>query len=80
MEALKFRARIGKDGILQLVMPDELRDQEVEAVVVLRMLEDRKTDALGWPIGFFERTYGAFADEPLERGDQGEHEIRDEIE
>lgn len=80
MEAMKFRARVGRDGILQLEMPDELWGQEVEAIVVLQPLKEMETGRLGWPIGFFDRTYGAFADNPIERGDQGEHEIRDEIE
>ncbi|MBZ0316304.1 MAG: hypothetical protein K8L91_07795 [Anaerolineae bacterium] len=80
MEAMKFRTRVGQDGILQLEMPDELWGQEVEAILVLRALKEIETNSLGWPVGFFERTYGAFADNPMERGDQGEHEIRDEIE
>lgn len=37
-------------------------------------------EAPGWPPGFFERTYGSLADDPIERPPQGEYEERDEIE
>ncbi len=30
-----------------------------------------------WPDGYFTRTYGALADEPLSRSEQGEFEERD---
>jgi hypothetical protein len=36
-------------------------------------------EALGWPPGYFEQTYGSLRAEPLERGAQGEYEIREEI-
>jgi hypothetical protein len=36
--------------------------------------------APGWPPGFFERTYGSLADDPIERPPQGDYEVRDEIE
>jgi hypothetical protein len=32
-----------------------------------------------WPAGFFQTTSGAFQDEPLERGDQGEYETRESV-
>ncbi len=37
-------------------------------------------EARGWPPGFFERTYGSLADDPMERPPQGDYEVRDEIE
>lgn len=33
----------------------------------------------GWPPGFFERFAGAFADDPLQRGEQGVVEERDQL-
>lgn len=36
-------------------------------------------EELGWPPGYFEQTYGSLKDEPLERGPQGEYEVREEI-
>ncbi|HID51442.1 MAG TPA: hypothetical protein EYP41_05320 [Anaerolineae bacterium] len=32
-----------------------------------------------WPPGYFRQTFGAFRDDPLERPEQGEFEIREEI-
>ena len=37
-------------------------------------------DENGWPIGFFDRTYGALADDPLEEIEQLPVEQREEIE
>ena len=37
-------------------------------------------EARGWPPGFFDRTYGSLADDPIERPSQGDYEVRDEIE
>jgi hypothetical protein len=36
--------------------------------------------AVSWPPGYFEQTYGSFRDAPLERGEQGEFETREELE
>lgn len=80
MEAMKFRTRVGQDGILQLEMPDELWGQEVEAIVVLQPLlaPQPEMSRAEW-LKFIDETSGSLADDPIERGDQGEHEIRDEI-
>jgi hypothetical protein len=32
-----------------------------------------------WP-SFIEQTYGSLADDPIERGDQGQYEVREAIE
>ncbi|MDZ4670324.1 MAG: hypothetical protein SH821_05600 [Phototrophicales bacterium] len=42
--------------------------------------QSMETDTLGWPVGFFERTYGAFADNPIERPEQLSLETREELE
>lgn len=36
--------------------------------------------ALGWPPGYFEKTAGSLADDPIVRGSQGEYEKREELE
>lgn len=35
-------------------------------------------DTNGWPIGFFERTFGSWVGDPLVREPQGEYEVREE--
>ncbi|MBL1137838.1 MAG: hypothetical protein HND46_21225 [Chloroflexi bacterium] len=80
MEAMKFRTRVGPDGILQLEMPDELWGQEIEAIVVLQpVLIPRSEMSRSEWLKFIDETSGSLADDPIERDDQGEHEIRDEI-
>jgi hypothetical protein len=33
----------------------------------------------GWPVGFFENVIGALKDDPIERGPQGEYEVRESL-
>lgn len=67
-------------------LADELtRDEKIRLIEHLRLELEREylarqPEAPGWPPGFFERTYGALADDPIERPPQGDHEMRDEIE
>jgi len=59
------------------------RDETVRQEVLARSSEqyDGQRDALGWPIGFFERTYGSFADNPVERDDTlPPPDVRDPVE
>lgn len=80
METIKLKAHIGEDGILRLEVPTGLSAQDVEVVLVMQMVERQAVDARGWPTGFFERTYGALADDPIERPPQLPLEERDPIE
>lgn len=80
MEMMKVRAHIGEDGILKLQVPTGLSAREVEVVLVLHTTERPPVDANGWPLGFFDRTYGALADDPIERAPQLPLEERDFIE
>ena len=80
METMKVKTRIGNDGILKLEVPTGLADREVEVVLVVQAAEPQAVDENGWPIGFFERTYGALADDPIERPPQLPLEERDPIE
>ena len=65
-------------------VPPELRNRDVE-VIILPIGDKAKNgdavevDANGYPIGFFERTAGALADDPIERAPQGEYDIREVI-
>lgn len=80
MEAIKLQAHVGSDGILKLEVPVDVTDEDVEIIVTIKPIHKMEsTDDLGYPLGYFEETYGAFADDPLERPPQGEYEIRDEL-
>ena len=80
METMKLKMRIGDDGVLKLEIPTGLSAREVEVVLVMQAAEPPAVDENGWPIGFFDRTYGALADDPIERPPQLPLEERDPIE
>jgi hypothetical protein len=80
METIKLRTQVDDDGKLHLDLPKHLANQQVEVVIVLQRIEETPRDKLGWPVGYFEETYGICADDPIERGDQGEFEVREPIE
>ena len=70
MDTIKVRTYVGSDGILKLEIPVSVTNRNLEVVVVVQPTE-MQTDELGWPLGFFEETYGSLADDPIERGPQG---------
>ena len=80
METLKLKAHVGEDGLLKLEIPTSQRNREIEVLVVMQPINSEETDSLGWPRGFFDRTYGALADDPIERPEQLPLEVRDEFE
>ncbi len=53
-------------SIIHINIPEELQHHSVE--VIIRALDDsvnkgiKETDANGWPIGFFEKTFGSISD------------------
>jgi hypothetical protein len=68
MESIKLEAIVDEDGLLKLEVPAKgLENRRLEVLVVLQTLPLEAVDENGWPIGFFERTYGALADDPIER-------------
>lgn len=74
MQTIKLDTRVGEDGILKLELPLEVSDTDLEVLVVVQRKEKR-----GWPPGYFERTAGSLADDPIERPSQGEYEKRDAL-
>ena len=89
MQTIKLRSHVGTDGILKLEVPVGLTETDLEVVLVIEMLPKtngangakvKTPEELGYPPGYFEKTFGSLRDEPLERGSQGEYEVRDEIE
>lgn len=80
METIRLKAHVGEDGILKLEIPARVTNRELEVVIVMQPMEQSSVDALGWPVGFFDRTYGALADNPIDRGEEPPHDVRDELE
>lgn len=79
MDALKLTTHVGEDGILKLNLQTGMVNRDLEVLVVLQPLEREATQNNGWPVGFFDRTYGALADDPIERPAELPLDQRDEI-
>ena len=67
MQTITLKARADQDGTIKLEVPTNHAGQEVEIVMNMQSLNNEPVDAMGYPIGYFDETYGSFADEPLER-------------
>lgn len=57
MQAIKMTAHADSNGIIRLEIPTSAIDEDVEVVIVLHSPSVR--DAMGYPIGYFEETYGS---------------------
>ncbi|AFZ28461.1 hypothetical protein Cylst_6716 (plasmid) [Cylindrospermum stagnale PCC 7417] len=83
MQSIKIRQYIGQDGILHLEIPVGLQDKEIEVMVIYQPIEaatpTKTPEELGWPPGFFERTYGSCQDDPIVIDSEGNFEVREEI-
>lgn len=75
MMPIRVSAHVGSDGILKLELPVGVSDVDCDVTVTIQPRLSRDE----W-MAFIDRTYGSLADDPLERGPQGEYEGREEIE
>ena len=80
MQTISLKAHADHNGLVKLEIPTDLADSELDVVVVLQPIAPEPLDAMGYPIGYFEATYGSFADEPLERNQPLQADVRDELE
>ncbi len=80
METIKVKTHVGNDGILKLELPVGFSNSDLEIVVVVQStsVQPDNFDRAEW-LAFIESTAGSLATDPIERGTQGIHEIRDEI-
>ena len=74
MQTIKLETHIGQDGILKLELPLEMSNTDLEVLLVVQRKEKRR-----WPPGYFERTTGSLADDPIERPPQSNYEERDTL-
>jgi hypothetical protein len=81
MQTIHLKSHVGNDGVLNLRVPVGVAETDVDVVVVVQPCPaDRTAAPNGWPPGFFEQTYGSLREPPLERGEQGEFEVREPLE
>jgi hypothetical protein len=74
MELIRLNTHVGNDGILKLEVAIGTSDVDCEVVVTVKP----KMTRAEW-IAFINETAGSLSDDPIERGDQGILETRDEI-
>jgi hypothetical protein len=67
MQTLTLKTCTNKDGLVRLEIPTNIANQDIEIVLVMQAIPDEPVDEMGYPIGYFEETYGMFADDPIER-------------
>jgi len=78
MQSVKLQSWVGEDGVLRLELPLMLKNMGLELLIVFQPITPEAPAVdLGWPVGYFEQTYGSFQDDPLERPPQGEFEVRE---
>ena len=87
--ALRTKTIVQPGGVIEIQSPDLIPGSIAEVVVRLEIQANKSSEirkqpdpalSLGWPPGFFERTFGSLRDSPLVREDQGKYETRDGIE
>ena len=84
MQTIRVLEKTGKDGTLHLDIPLGKPEAEFEDVLVIQAKEEltngNSPDALGWPAGYFETTFGSITDETFVRPPQGELPVPVELE
>ncbi len=82
MDTITLHARTDAEGTLRLDVPTGHTNTEVEVVLVIQPRPEvaaaGSPEARGWPGGFFERTYGCHADDPIRRPSQPDYDAREE--
>ena len=76
MLTIPVKTRLEPDGSLNLHVPTNLPASDVDVLIVLQPVQPQTA---AWPAGFFEQTYGSFAEHPLERASQGTFERRSDL-
>jgi hypothetical protein len=84
MRTIQVREKTGADGVLNLRIPIGEAEADCDVVVVVqpkpRDGHAPTPEELGWPPGYFEKTYGSIDDETFVRHPQGSYPKRLELE
>lgn len=80
MQTITTEAHVGADGILRIEVPIGMTDMIFDVVIVAQPRTNgniaQTWEPRKWPPNFFERIFGGWQGEPLERAPQGEYEQR----
>ena len=67
MQTLRMTERTGKDGVLHVRIPLGAPEADFDVVLVVQAEGDRAPpptpEGLGWPPGYFDKTFGSITDE-----------------
>ncbi|MDX2140801.1 MAG: hypothetical protein SF123_22140 [Chloroflexota bacterium] len=63
---MKLRGYVDADGVLRLEVPTAYVSRDVIVTVSVEPVVPIELDAMGYPIGYFEQTYGSIPDFMIE--------------
>jgi hypothetical protein len=63
----QIESRVGNDGVLALRVPLSPSDANTEVIVTIQPKSplSHQTSTSSWPPGYFDKTYGCLANDPL---------------
>lgn len=83
MQTISLKTHVGEDGILQISLPENIKNIDLEITLVYQPIlsSDNQKDNLskGWQKGFFEEVIGCWEGEILIREKQPDYQEREEL-
>jgi len=82
MVSFSVKTRVMPDGTLQMAIPTGLPEADVDVLVVVRPLAASSWGSItpgSWPEGFFDKTFGCLAEDPLACEPELQHEAREKL-
>jgi hypothetical protein len=83
MQSITLQSHVGKDGILQLQVPAEFSDADVQVTLALQKTHQNGSPLMskdsGWPAGYLEKALGSWQGEFPKLEDEGEYEVREPL-
>lgn len=83
MNTISLKTYVGEDGILQILLPENIKNTDLEITLVYQPIlasENQKKDfSTKWQKGFFEEVIGTWEGETLVREKQPNEQEREEL-
>ena len=76
----RSKGKSAEEYLRSVIEAEILASQSFDEQPLTSTSQQPVAEERGWPPGFFEATAGAWQGEPLVRGEQGEYEVREELE
>jgi hypothetical protein len=78
MQSMQLTAHVENNGLLQIRLPPEFSDCEIDLFLVMQKHTEKKQPQQQW-LEFINKTYGSCADDPITRPEALPLEIREEL-